>query len=170
MDKNVSLVYKINDNDFIEIVNTSISYKDIIRKLGYKFSSSRILFLIKQRISELNIDFNTEFKKDGFVLDKTKKEIFEERKNWQSARTAIRKVANIIFNEHNIPKKCIICGYDKHIEIAHIKAVSEFSDDTLISEINDINNLAPLCPNHHWEFDNGILSKDEIINALMTFK
>ena len=170
MDKNVSLVYKINDNDFIEIVNTSISYKDIIRKLGYKFSSSRILFLIKQRISELNIDFNTEFKKDGFVLNKTKKEIFEERKNWQSARTAIRKVANNIFDEYNIPKKCIICGYDKHIEIAHIKAVSEFSDDTLISEINDINNLAPLCPNHHWEFDNGILSKDEIINALMTSK
>lgn len=170
MDKNVSLVYKINDNDFIEIVNTSKSYKDIIRKLGYKFSSSRILFLIKQRISELNIDFNTEFKKDGFVLNKTKKEIFEERKNWQSARTAIRKVANSIFDEYNIPKKCIICGYDKHIEIAHIKAVSEFSDDTLISEINDINNLAPLCPNHHWEFDNGILSKDEIINALMTFK
>lgn len=170
MDKNVSLVYKINDNDFIEIVNTSKSYKDIIRKLGYKFSSSRILFLIKQRISELNIDFNTEFKKDGFVLNKTKKEIFEERKNWQSARTAIRKVANSIFDEYNIPKKCIICGYDKHIEIAHIKAVSEFSDDTLISEINDINNLAPLCPNHHWEFDNGILSKDEIINALMTSK
>ena len=170
MDKNVSLVYKINDNDFIEIVNSSISYRDIIRKLGYKYSSSRILFLIKQRISELNIDFNTEFKKDGFVLNKTKKEIFEERKNWQSARTAIRKVANSIFNEYDIPKKCIICGYDKHIEIAHIKAVSEFSDDTLISEINDINNLAPLCPNHHWEFDNGILSKDEIINALMTFK
>lgn len=45
--------------------------------------------------------------------------------------------------------KCKICGYNKHIEVAHIKAVSEFSDSTLISEINDINNLIGLCPNHH---------------------
>lgn len=42
--------------------------------------------------------------------------------------------------------------------MAHIKAVSEFSDDTLISEINDINNLVGLCPNHHWEYDHGLLN------------
>lgn len=53
-------------------------------------------------------------------------------------------------------------GYDKHIEIAHIKAVSDFSDDSLISEINDKNNLVALCPNHHWEFDNGFLKKEDI--------
>ena len=38
--------------------------------------------------------------------------------------------------------------------MAHIKAVSDFNDDTLISEINDIDNLIALCPNHHWEYDN----------------
>ena len=53
--------------------------------------------------------------------------------------------------------KCAVCGYDKHVEIAHIKAVSEFSDDTTIKEINSIDNLIALCPNHHWEYDNGVL-------------
>ena len=66
----------------------------------------------------------------------------------------------MIFKKSNRPQKCVICGYDKHIEIAHIKSVSEFSDDALVSEINDINNLVALCPNHHWEFDNGILSEE----------
>lgn len=49
---------------------------------------------------------------------------------------------------------CKHCGYDKHIEICHIKAIKDFSEDSLISEVNHINNLLPLCPNCHWEFDN----------------
>jgi len=48
---------------------------------------------------------------------------------------------------------CSNCGYDKHIEIAHIKAVSDFSEDTLVSVINSPSNLIPLCRNCHWEFD-----------------
>ncbi|WP_443081868.1 HNH endonuclease [Terrisporobacter sp.] len=50
-----------------------------------------------------------------------------------------------------------MCGYTNHIEIAHIKAVSDFDDNILISEINNPDNLIGLCPNHHWEYDNGLL-------------
>ena len=50
-------------------------------------------------------------------------------------------------------KCCIKCGYDKHIEICHIKAISDFELDVLISEINHPSNLIALCPNCHWEFD-----------------
>ena len=62
------------------------------------------------------------------------------------------------FFEHNTEHKCAICGYDKHIEVAHIKAVSEFDDNATIGEINAITNLIGLCPNHHWEYDNGLLN------------
>lgn len=51
--------------------------------------------------------------------------------------------------------RCSICGYSKIIEIAHIKPINTFDENTKISEINDIKNLVPLCPNHHWEFDHG---------------
>ena len=51
-------------------------------------------------------------------------------------------------------EECKHCGYNKHVELAHIKAVSGFSDDTLLSEINSKDNVIPLCPNCHWEFDN----------------
>ena len=50
--------------------------------------------------------------------------------------------------------KCEICGYNNHVEIAHIKPVSEFTKTTLLAEINSFNNLKILCPNHHWELDN----------------
>lgn len=46
------------------------------------------------------------------------------------------------------------CGYDKHVEVCHIKGISEFPKTTLVSVINAKENLIKLCPNCHWEFDN----------------
>jgi predicted restriction endonuclease len=72
-------------------------------------------------------------------------------------RADIRKHAHYVFNLHHDKKECSVCNYDKHIEVAHIKSVSEFNDDALITEINDIKNLIGLCPNCHWEFDTGLI-------------
>ena len=49
--------------------------------------------------------------------------------------------------------KCEECGYDKHVEIAHIKSISSFQEDAMVSEINSFDNLKILCPNCHWELD-----------------
>lgn len=49
---------------------------------------------------------------------------------------------------------CAKCGYTLHVELAHIRAVSDFSDDELLSEVNNYDNVVQLCPNCHWEFDN----------------
>ncbi len=59
-------------------------------------------------------------------------------------------------------KCCRNCGYDKHFEVCHIKPVSEFTSDTLLTTINSPENLLPLCPNCHYEFDNGKLTIEEI--------
>ena len=60
------------------------------------------------------------------------------------------------WNSHR-PKVCQYCGYKLHIEYCHIKHISTFSEDTLLSVVNDPSNILILCPNHHWEFDNGYL-------------
>jgi predicted restriction endonuclease len=52
---------------------------------------------------------------------------------------------------------CSLCEYNKHVEIAHIKDVSTFPDSATIREVNSENNVMGLCPNHHWEFDAGLL-------------
>jgi len=96
--------------------------------------------------------------KGVFLKGITKGELFNKRINWQSARSSIQKMARRIFEESDKEKQCFICGYSNHYEVCHIKGVSSFSDDTLISEINLIDNLVALCPNHHWEFDNKIIN------------
>lgn len=54
-------------------------------------------------------------------------------------------------------KICQNCGYDKHTQLCHIKPVSSFGVDTPLGEIHHPSNLVSLCPNCHWEFDNGLL-------------
>lgn len=61
------------------------------------------------------------------------------------------------WNSEFADKPCYNCGYNKHVELAHIKPISEFSQDSTIGEINHQNNIKQLCPNCHWEFDNGFL-------------
>jgi hypothetical protein len=56
--------------------------------------------------------------------------------------------------KHLTTQPCRHCGYDKHVELAHITAVSSYHDDVLLSDINSEKNVIPLCPNCHWEFDN----------------
>jgi hypothetical protein len=97
-----------------------------------------------------------------FLLGLTKNELFGKAKNWQSARTCIRKHAAFIYNKYAGTKCCINCGYHKHIEICHITAVSKFLGNSLITDINSIENLIGLCPNCHWEFDNNLLSFKDI--------
>jgi hypothetical protein len=87
----------------------------------------------------------------------TKKELFSKYGTWQSARSSILQHASVIFHISDKPKKCCVCGYSKHIQICHMKSVSSFDENSLISEINEIKNLNAFCPTHHWEFDNNAL-------------
>lgn len=87
-------------------------------------------------------------------LNKTKSQVYQENKTKQSARNAICGNAKIVYKHSSKVYKCVVCGYDLHVDICHLRAVSDFSDDTKIEVINDINNLVALCPNHHWELDN----------------
>ena len=153
-----SKIHEIDNEKFIEIIKNSLTWKEIGIKLGYSGKlSANTRLLIKQKCNELNISFHERFYELFKVKDITKKELFESRKNWQSARTYIQKLARQTFYQHNKKPKCFVCGYDKHIEVAHIKPVANFDDSTTIDQINSIDNLIGLCPNHHWEFDNGLL-------------
>jgi len=53
--------------------------------------------------------------------------------------------------------QCSNCGYSKHVEVCHIRDITDFPDYSLVSEVNSLENLVLLCPNCHWEFDNGLL-------------
>ena len=61
---------------------------------------------------------------------------------------------------------CRHCGYDKHVELCHIKPISSFGPDSRLKDVNCIENIVQLCPNCHWEFDRGLLSLSAIYQNL----
>lgn len=61
-------------------------------------------------------------------------------------------------NDHR-PKRCEVCGYDKHVEFAHVRGLASFQADATLAEVNDPSNVRILCRNHHWELDHGMLDE-----------
>lgn len=82
---------------------------------------------------------------------------FSTLPNFQ-ANSRIRGLARQAYRRANKPKSCQNCGYSKFIEVCHIKPVSSFPRETYITAVNEPNNLIGLCPNCHWELDNGLLA------------
>ena len=161
------LIDNYTDEEIIDIYNSSVNKKDFLQKLGY--SNYNVSQRTLDRLKIIGIDLNNFEKLNGrnnnetIVESLTKKELFERYSQWQTARGTIQKNARKIYMESDKQQSCVVCGYDKHFEVAHIKSVSSFDDDVLISEINDVDNLVALCPNHHWEYDNNILDISEYI-------
>lgn len=160
-----SIIANTNDDIFIDAVNTSKSVREICRKIGYKSISSFVVEEIKKKCESLNIKYpnSKHVKGKRSIREKTKGEILSSFKTYQGYRSAIRRDAEKTFEELDGHCSCCVCGYNRHIEIAHVKAVSSFSHNALIKEINNIENIIPLCPNHHWEFDNGVMNEDNLL-------
>lgn len=157
-----SIADSCSDDDFIKAYNDSNNYIQLGKSIGYTFINTDIRKKLKHRIKKLGLEeYNAENKLS--ISTATKGELISKRSNWQSWRSDIQKNARSVYQKSDKPNHCVICGYDKTYEVAHIKAVSDFDDNTLVSDINNIDNLIALCPNHHWEFDHGQLDISKYI-------
>ena len=74
------------------------------------------------------------------------------------ANALVRRLARRTYASLGLALQCIVCNYSLHVEICHIRAIQSFSDSTPVTLVNSPGNLVALCPNHHWEFDQGLLS------------
>lgn len=64
----------------------------------------------------------------------------------------IRKDAQQRLNNSDIEKVCSICHnheFDDILEVHHKKGILDFDEHSLIDEINSLDNLMWVCPNHH---------------------
>ena len=69
------------------------------------------------------------------------------------------------YSKYFYPTNCMLCGYDKHYEVCHVKDLKNFTREETIYEINNKNNLIHLCPNCHWEFDHNQIDIQKIQEA-----
>jgi len=103
----------------------------------------------------------------GYTLCKNCKGTYHNEVSWQRtlkslqvskgahpswAWAHIRALARSRYRK--LQKSCEVCGYNKHIEICHIKPLTSFSLTATLEEACGPHNIKFLCPNHHWEFDN----------------
>jgi len=85
--------------------------------------------------------------------NQTIQELIYSKGHRSNAFGAIRGRARTVAKNNGLDK-CAVCGYTKHVEICHRKAISDFPETAVMSEVNAVENLIALCPTHHWEFDN----------------
>lgn len=79
--------------------------------------------------------------------------------------TDIRRDARRVIEESDVEKVCVYCRnheFDEILEVHHIKGILEHDTKTLIKEINSLNNLVWLCPNHHKMLEKGLITLDNI--------
>lgn len=140
-------IYKLTDNEFIDLVKSSLNISEVLFKLGYStIGNSWGYSQIKQRMTDLNLSGKDFRGKSGITENNNNKKIDSEKlfcKNSKHARTILRKR---IIEEKLIKYECAICG------------VKDWNGKTLSLELDHINgenndnrleNLRFLCPNCH---------------------
>lgn len=108
---------------------------------------------------------------DKFFTDWSKvtyAEVVGKRKYQKHSR--IRTLARRWYENSSNPKHCMMCGYDKAYQVAHIVEIGDHSPEDSIAFINRPENLLSLCIRCHWELDKLDLTLDRIESSPYYFK
>ncbi len=64
--------------------------------------------------------------------------------------------------------KCIVCGYDKFLERCHIipKRFTVHVEGYTHYTKFGTNNIVPMCPNHHWEYDHDLMDDIDYVKMM----
>jgi 5-methylcytosine-specific restriction endonuclease McrA len=142
-------IYKLNDQDFIDLVKSSLNISEVLFKLGYTTKGNSWGYSqVKQRMTDLSLT-GKDFRGKSAISETTKK-INPEKlfcKGSKHNRSVLRKT---IIQQQLLPYKCAICG------------IIEWQGKTLSLELDHVNgenndnrieNLRFLCPNCHSQTD-----------------
>lgn len=140
-------IYKLSDEQFVELLKNSSTISEVLFKLGYSVKGNSWGFAkIRQRMSDLNLDGSV-FKgkspitKYGTLHKVNASDILKP--NCKHARSVLRRY---VIKNNLIPYRCAICGCVEwqgrtlSLELDHING---------INNDNRIENLRFLCPNCH---------------------
>lgn len=140
-------IYKLSDEQFVELLKKSSNISEVLFKLGYTVKGNSWGYSqIKRRMIDLNLDFSIFKGKQCIAKNKLTriidpKDILKE--NCKHQRIVLRRY---IIKNNLIPYKCAICGCTEwqgrtlSLELDHING---------INNDNRLENLRFLCPNCH---------------------
>ena len=139
--KPLSKIDQIPEDEFIEIINSSNSYSDILKKIDLKTGRSPYQ-KIKSRCKALGIEFEKKYTKNKENSVKVE-DIFIENSTYTNSNRLKKKA----IENHLLENKCSICGntgiWQGKKLILHLHHINGNHLD------NRIENLTILCPNCH---------------------
>lgn len=140
-------IYKLSDEQFVELLKKSSNISEVLFKLGYTVKGNSWGYSqIKRRIADLNLDYSIFKGKQCATVTKVTKSIKAEdilKENCKHQRSVLR---NYIIKNNLVPYKCAICGCvawqgkTLSLELDHING---------LNNDNRLENLRFLCPNCH---------------------
>lgn len=143
----ISKVYQVSDEQFIQIVKESNSYSDCLRALGLGTKGGSSTDTLKRRIAELNCSTDHFGKGVPSVYTKySLEEILVENSSYAN----IAELKRRLVKEGKMEYKCQKCG------------ISEWLGEPITLQLDHINgvnndhrltNLRFLCPNCHSQTD-----------------
>lgn len=130
--------------------NGSLLRVDISREYLIKNFSKK-----KKTVNQIAYEFNTSWdtvrkRIIRYKLGMRKKDTKGKHKKTTTDYRSFQKLLLPVYGY-----KCAICGYNKFVNCCHIKRHADTGD-------NSLENGIVLCPNHHYEYDFGIISEEEI--------
>ena len=149
MGQRKSKVYSIPDNEFLELIKNSNSYREALLVLGY-CGSGRGYDIIKRRCQELNLSVS-HFQLFGKNTNNKIKYKLQDILVKNSSYTNMTKLKERVLREGLITYQCEQCGN-----------TGEWNDKKLVLQLDHINgnhfdnrleNLRMLCPNCHSQTD-----------------
>ena len=139
-----SIVYSYSNEEFIEIVKSSTSYAECMRKLGYKSISNDSVKVLKRRINELNLS-TEHFINAIHNIKRTNDNVF--CKDSTADQKTLRK-----FYQRIVPQtKCTICSQELFWNNKPLVLILDHINGN--NRDNRLENLRWVCPNCNSQLD-----------------
>lgn len=140
--KHIPLVYSFGEKQLREIVKTSHSYQECLRKMGYRQGSKNAKTKLKERIEEYNID-TSHFSLVRTVYKLEDKDIFVEQS--ATSQDTLRKHYKA---GNYTPYICSICGQEPIWQGKPLTLILDHINGN--NKDNRLENLRWVCPNCNY--------------------
>lgn len=153
-----SILNNFTKDQIQKIVNSSLTKREVLIKLGYSANSGSAQTLLKEYFEQNNIDTSHLTKSNKIY---TREEVFSENS------TIAQHSLVSWFKKENIPYKCSICGQQPFWNNKPLIMILDHING--IHNDNRISNLRWVCPNCNYQLDTTGFKKMRVKQSNKTF-
>lgn len=144
------------------VINPSEHFNKGLKQTNTKWGYNQCPICGKKKtiVSELCRDCRNKQKREK-IRHRTLGSFIDGHKYLTTKCSDIRRDARRTIEESDKEKVCAYChnhDFDQILEVHHLKGILKFDKSVTIGEINNIDNLVWLCPNHHQMLELGLIT------------